>query len=116
MGRFEARIVEADFEIPAALVPSALADLTAFLRELGYDLPVADLRSGFGLFELIAESGPDGSVTGVTFDALLLAELEELFRIVAPYVVPGCFLVWRSGSGEQWRYDFDGERLRTAPA
>ena len=38
-----------------------------------------------------------------------------LFRTVAPYVAQGSVIHWRGGTGVEWWYRFDGERLITEP-
>lgn len=114
MGYNEAQIVDGEFEVPLEAQDDALAAISRFVSNLGYPYEVTSLGDALRLFEVtVVEEGH--RVVGIEFDGRILYELEDAFRTLAPYVTPGSYLHWRSGTGVEWRYLFDGERLITSP-
>ncbi|HEY8340774.1 MAG TPA: hypothetical protein VIK95_12970 [Egibacteraceae bacterium] len=117
MGYTEAEITATDFRLPHEHEAAALDSVRAWLeRDIGYDLEVADLDAAFRLFGITIERDPAGDVVGFEFDGVLLAETDDLFQGIAPWVVDGSTIDWKGGTGDRWRYVFaDGVLQRTDP-
>lgn len=115
MGYTEAEITASAFRLPRDREAAALESVRSWLEhDIGYDLEVADLDAAFTLFGISVVRDDSGDVVGFEFDGVLLAETDDLFQGVAPYVEPGSTIDWRGGTGDTWRYLFaDGELQRT---
>ena len=114
MGYNEAQIVAGAFTVPAEEQDAARDAIADFVHGLGYPHEVPSLAAALRLFEITVVE-EDEQVVGIEFDGRILYELEDAFRVLAPYVEAGSYLHWRSGTGAEWRYLFDGEQLITSP-
>ncbi len=114
MGYNEAQIVAGEFEVPADQQDAARQAIATFVRDLGYPHEIPSLAAALRLFEITVVE-EDDRVVGLEFDGRILYELEDAFKVLAPYVEPGSYLHWRSGTGAEWRYLFDGDRMITSP-
>ena len=112
MGYYEARIEDARFTVPAEQQQEALGLLLEMSRdEFGYDLAdhgVTSLSQFLKLFGYDTVTA-DGDIVGIEFEDRFLLESEDIFRALGPYVEAGSFVLLHAGTGQRWRYVFDGQ-------
>ena len=72
--------------------------------------PIAGLQTLDEFFRLFAvhtvREGAD--IVGLEFEDRYLLELDDVFRALGPYVEPGSWVLFHSGTTDRWRYVFDG--------
>ena len=114
MGYYEAKIIAARFVVPPDRADDALRGLLAWAdEELGLDLADRELTSldeFLAMFSISTVRDGD-TVVGLEFEDLLLLETEDVFRELGPFVAEGSFVRMHAGTGQRWRYDFDGQRM-----
>jgi hypothetical protein len=111
VGYYEAKIEDAVFVVRAEQQGPALERLLALSADdLGYDLSDRGLTSLDEFLRLFAvqtvREGDD--IVGLTFEDRYLLELDDVFRALGPYVEPGSWVLFHSGTTDRWRYVFDG--------
>lgn len=112
MGYTEATITRARFRMPAESQEAALEGLQAWLREaLDFHDDVADLVAGFKLFGIKAVRDDSGDIVDLEFDGVLLAETDDLFAGLAPWVEEGSWVEWQGGNGNVWTYRFENGQM-----
>lgn len=111
MGYYEARIEDARFVVPEPQQRPALERLLELSREeFGYDLSDRGLTSLDGFLKLFGYDTvrSHGDIVGLEFEDRFLLESENVFRALGPYVEAGSYVLMHSGTGQRWRYTFDG--------
>ena len=115
MGYYEAKIVEARFVVPPQRADDALLRLLRWAdEELGVDLAdrgLTSLDEFFAMFSIATRRDGD-TIVGLEFEDRLLLETEDVFAALGPFVEPGSYVRMHSGTGQRWRYDFDGAGMR----
>ena len=115
MGYYEARIVESRFGVPPEHEAGALQRLLDWSEdELGLDLSdrgFTGLDEFLALFSVSTLRDGDG-IVALEFDDRLLLETEDVFRVLGPFVTAGSYVRMHAGTGQRWRYDYDGEAMR----
>lgn len=120
MGYYEARIEGAEFVVRADQQAPALERLIRLSAEdLGYDLTdrnLQDLDQFLRLFSVDTVRS-DGDIVSLQFEDRYLLELDDVFQALGPYVEPGSWVLFHSGTTDRWRYLFDGRGVvrRTEP-
>jgi hypothetical protein len=115
VGYYEARVEDSAFVVREERQQSALVRLLELARdELGYDLSDRGLTSLAGFLRLFGYDVvyEDGDIVGLQFEGQYFLETDEVFRALVPYVEPGSWVLMHSGTGQRWRYVFDGTGLR----
>lgn len=111
MGYYEARIEDGVFVVPAEQQPFALDRLLRLSAdELGYDLSDRGIESLDEFLRLFAVHTvrDGGDIIGLQFEDRYLLELDDVLRALGPYVEPGSWVLFHSGTGDRWRYVYDG--------
>lgn len=116
MGYYEAKITESVFVVEPDAADRALQRMLELSREdFGYDLTDRGLQTldeFLRLFSIITVREGD-RIVALEFEDRLMLETEDVFRELAPYVGAGSFVRMHSGTGQRWRYEFDGEEMTT---
>lgn len=116
MGYYEAKITESVFVVEPDAADRALQRMLELSREdFGYDLTDRGLQTldeFLRLFSIITVREGD-RIVALEFEDRLMLETEDVFRELAPSVGAGSFVRMHSGTGQRWRYEFDGEEMTT---
>ena len=115
MGYQEGRIVQCEFVIGRDRQDATRDALATFARDLGWEGVLTDVDAGPRLFSVKAVRDGDDNVVSLEFEDRLLLEIDELFSTLASHVESGSYIHWQSGTGAEWRYLFDGQRMVSAP-
>lgn len=115
MGYYEARVEDSVFVVLEDQQQPALARLLELARDdLGYDLYDRGLTSLAGFLRLfgyaVVYEGRD--IVALQFEGQFFLETDDVFRALAPFVEPGSWVLMHSGTGQRWRYVFDGTGIR----